>query len=201
MTKRFLILLLLIIPFSSYSQNIDIQILRAINSPSTRGDNFFKFVSNTNNGVIFAVPLTMGIVGLINDDDKLFRNACVIVAADAINLGFTYALKYSINRTRPFITYPDIVQKSDGGSPSFPSGHTSGAFATATILSLEYPKWYVIVPSYLWASTVAYSRLDLGVHYPSDVLGAMVVGAGSAYLSYKANKWLTKHYATKHERR
>lgn len=193
--------MLLIIPFSSYSQGLDIQILRAINSPSTRGDNFFKFVSNTNNEVIFGVPLTMGIVGLINDDDKLFRNACVIVAADAVNLVFTYGLKYSVNRTRPFITYPDIVKKSDGGSSSFPSGHTSGAFATATILSLEYPKWYVIVPSYLWASTVAYSRLDLGVHYPSDVLGAMVVGAGSAYLSYKANKWLTKHYATKHERR
>ena len=81
----------------------------------------------------------------------------------------------------------DIVKKTDGGGPSFPSGHTSGAFATATILSLEYPKWYVIVPSYLWAGTVGYSRLHLGVHYPTDVLGAMVVGAGSAYLSYKSD--------------
>jgi membrane-associated phospholipid phosphatase len=197
MTNKLLIFLLLILPFSSYSQNLDIRILRSINSPANHGDKFFQSVSNSNNAVILGVPLTMGIVGLINDDDKTFRNACVIVAADAINLGFTYALKYSVNRTRPFITYPDIVKKSDGGGPSFPSGHTSGAFATATILSLEYPKWYVIAPSFLWAGTVGYSRMYLGVHYPSDVLGGMIVGAGSAYLSYKANKWLTKHYAAK----
>lgn len=201
MKNRLLVLLLLIIPFSSYSQSLDIQLLRSINSPSNHGDKFFQFVSNSNNGVILGVPLTMGVVGLINDDDKMFRNACVIVAADAINLGFTYAIKYSVNRTRPFLTYPDIVKKSDGGGPSFPSGHTSGAFATATILSLQYPKWYVIAPSFLWAGTVAYSRIYLGVHYPSDVLGGMIVGAGSAYLSYKANQWLTKHYATKHERK
>lgn len=147
------------------------------------------------------VPLVMGVAGLINDDDKIFRNACVIVAADAINLGFTYAIKYSVNRTRPFITYPDIVKKTEGGGPSFPSGHTSGAFATATTLSLEYPKWYVIAPSFLWAGTVGYSRMYLGAHYPCDVLAGAIVGAGSAYLSYKANKWLTKNYATKHEHR
>ena len=198
MTKRLLLLLLLIIPVSSYSQNIDIQILRSINSPGAQGDKFFKFASNTNNGVILGIPLTMGILGLINDDDKMFRNACVMVAADVINLGFTFALKYSINRTRPFITYPDIVKKSDGGSPSFPSGHTSGAFATATSLSLAYPKWYVIVPAYLWAGTVGYSRLHLGVHYPSDVLGGMIVGAGSAFLSYKLNKWVNTYHSKKH---
>jgi membrane-associated phospholipid phosphatase len=198
MINRILVIFLLLIPFSSYSQNLDIRILRSLNSPANHGDKFFKFASDSNNGVILGVPLTMGIVGLINDDDKLFKNACVIVAADAVNLIFTYGIKYSVNRTRPFITYPDIVKKSEGGGPSFPSGHTSGAFATATTLSLEYPKWYVIAPSFLWAGTVAYSRMYLGVHYPSDVLGGMIVGAGSAYLSYKANKWLTKHYSTKH---
>ncbi len=198
MKNKLLAILLLLIPASLYSQNPDIQILRAINSPATQGDNFFKFVSNSNSEVILGVPLTMGVIGLIKDDDKIFRNACVIVAADAINLGFTYALKYSVNRKRPFVTYPDIAKKSDGRGPSFPSGHTSGAFATATALSLEYPKWYVIVPSYLWAGTVGYSRLHLGVHYPSDVLGGMIVGAGSALLSYEANKWLNKQNRIKH---
>jgi undecaprenyl-diphosphatase len=99
-------------------------------------------------------------------------------------------MKYSINRTRPFITYPDIMKKSGAASPSFPSGHTSGAFATATSVSLAYPKWYVIVPMFSWAGAVGYSRMDLGVHYPSDVLAGALVGAGSAWLTYYVNKKL-----------
>jgi len=64
------------------------------------------------------------------------------------------------------------------------------AFANATALSLKYPKWYVIIPSYFWACSVGYSRLNLGEHYPSDVLAGAIVGAGSAFLSLKLTNWL-----------
>ena len=106
--------------------------------------------------------------------------------------GVTTVLKYSVNRTRPFDVYPFIVKKSSGGNPSFPSGHTTDAFAAATSLSLCYPKWYVIAPSYLWACSVAYSRMYLGVHYPTDVLAGMVVGSGVAELAYEVRKKIEK---------
>lgn len=77
-------------------------------------------------------------------------------------------------------------------SYSMPSGHTSTAFATATSLSLAYPKWYVVAPSFVWAGAIGYSRMHLGVHYPSDVLAGAIVGSGSAYLTYKANQWINK---------
>jgi len=200
MTRGLLVISWLFISMPLFSQNIDVRLLDAINSPGTQSsDNFFKIISNTNNAVVIGVPVSIGIAGLIKHDDQLMRNACVIIAANIINVGITYSLKHAVNRKRPFETYPFIIKKIGADGGSFPSGHTSSAFATATSLSLAYPKWYVIAPSYLWAGTVGYSRLQLGVHYPSDVLGGMIIGAGSAFLSYKINKWLNKRYAKKHE--
>jgi membrane-associated phospholipid phosphatase len=188
---RLFVLILLFFPATLFSQNFDIRILRSINSSEKfPSDRFFKFVSNSNAWLVVGIPVVAGSAGLIKNDDRIFRNACVTLAAVAINSGITEALRYTINRDRPFKTYPDITKKSDGGSPSFPSGHTSGAFAVATSMSLSYPKWYIIVPSYAWAGTVGFSRMDLGVHYPSDVLAGAIVGAGSAWLTCYINKKL-----------
>ena len=177
-----------------FSQNADIQILRSINSPETLpSDRFFQFISNSSAFISLGIPATMGSVGLIKNDKKLSGNACVTLTAIAVNEAVTVVLKYSVNRVRPFITYPDITKKSKAGSPSFPSGHTSMAFATATSLSLTYPKWYVIVPVYTWAGTVGYSRMYLGVHYPSDVLMGAIVGSGSAWVTHLVNKRLNKN--------
>jgi membrane-associated phospholipid phosphatase len=191
MARRILLCMFFIFPVCLNSQNIDIRLLRSFNSSeSLPSDNFFRFVSNSDAFVVTGVPVGMAVTGLIKRDKELFRNACVTAISSTLNAGVTNALKYSINRDRPFITYPDITKKSKAGSPSFPSGHTSSAFATATSVSLSYPKWYIIVPSYLYAGTVAYSRMDLGVHYPSDVIAGAVIGSGCAYLTYKVNQKL-----------
>lgn len=190
MTYIFLIISLL--PGIMFSQNPDIRILRAINSPeSLPSDRFFKFISDSHGFIVSCVPVTIGAAGFINHDDQTKRKAIGMMAGIAVNLGITTALKYSINRERPYITYPDIVKKSGAGSPSFPSGHTSAAFELATSVSLSYPKWYIIVPFYTWAGTVGYSRMHLGVHYPSDVLAGAITGSGSALLTHVINKKLS----------
>jgi membrane-associated phospholipid phosphatase len=178
------------------AQNIDIKILRAINSPEDLpSDDFFRFISNSEPYVMFSVPVGMATAGFIKHDKAMIRNAYAGLAALAVTGGITVVLKYAVSRERPFVTYPDIKQKVKVNSPSFPSGHTSSAFATATSVSLSYPKWYVIAPSYAWAGTVGYSRMHLGVHYPSDVLAGALIGSGCAYLTFKVNhKLLNKKH-------
>jgi membrane-associated phospholipid phosphatase len=123
---------------------------------------------------------------------SLYIGASVLTAVVITNI-----LKYSIDRTRPFDTYSFIEKMTSGGSPSFPSGHTSDAFSLATALSIVYPKWYVVVPAYAWAVTVGYSRMALGVHYPGDVLAGALIGAGSAYLCFRGQLWLQKKQTQK----
>jgi undecaprenyl-diphosphatase len=111
----------------------------------------------------------------------------------------TEGIKRTVNRDRPFVTYPlDVFPNSiDETGKSMPSGHTAFAFTTATSLFTAYPKWYVGLPLYAWATSVGYSRLYLGQHYPSDVLMGAVVGTGSAL----ASNWLYKKLTHKKEQK
>ena len=123
----------------------------------------------------------------------MMRNGIKTGVAIGLNVLLTSGLKYAINRPRPFAQYPnDIIKRTDAGPYSFPSGHTSSAFAMATALSLSTKKWYVAVPSYAYACAVGYSRMRLGVHFPTDILGGMVLGIGSSLLVFQIDKWIQK---------
>lgn len=178
---------------SSFSQNADIELLRDINqNGSPVMDKVFPVITESATPVTIAVPLGLFITGISTKNDTLKKESLRIGTSLLIANALTAGLKYSIDRKRPFETYPYLDKKSSGGSPSFPSGHTTTAFATAASLSLAYPKWYVIAPAYLWACSVGYSRMYLGVHYPSDVLAGIIIGTGISYLSFKGQQWLSK---------
>lgn len=194
MNKKFAIIFLSSFPVLLSGQNADIRLLRHINSSHTLAiDGFSRFISNSEALTGISIPVGMAAAGLLKKDKELFRNGCVTLAAEAITSGITTALKYSVKRERPFIAYPDINQKISVHDPSFPSGHTSNAFATATSVSLEYPKWYIIAPSFAWAGTVAWSRMELGVHYPSDVLAGALIGSGCAWVTHALNRRLQQN--------
>jgi len=195
--KKFIPLLFLVMPISLFSQNSDVEILKSIHSPDPLpSDDFFRFVSNSNIYVITGTPVTMAIVGLASHDKDLLKNAAAMAAGTAASYGIALGLKYTVKRNRPFVDYPqDFADKSGhdySDSYSFPSGHSTTAFATATSLTLDYQKWYVIVPSYAYAGTVAYSRMHLGVHYSTDVIVGAVIGSGCAWISHAVNEKLNK---------
>lgn len=177
------------------SQNLDVRILDRINTPpNTVADKNWNHFTDTDLPVTIATPVSLFIIGAATHDHDLkvksYETGIAILSAELI----TTAIKMSVQRERPFTDNPDIIyKKARGKGFSFPSGHTSTAFATATSLSIAFPEWYVIVPSYTYACAIAYSRMYLGVHYPSDILGGMIIGIGTSFLSFQLDKWINKN--------
>ena len=173
------------------AQNIDIDMLRSVNHQRPTGlDGSCRFISKTVTPFSLALPASMLLVGKLRSDKPLFANGLKSGVAIVAAVSMSTVMKYGIHRERPYSRYPDIEKLSDDSTPSFPSGHTTSAFCTATSLSLMYPKWYVIVPSYSWAVAVGYSRMHMGMHYPSDVLMGAIIGTASSFLSFKVQKWI-----------
>jgi membrane-associated phospholipid phosphatase len=178
---------------TSFAQNADINLLKSINKNETNFKNkYLELNASSVTVVSIAVPAGMAIAGFIKHDKKLKLDALYTGAAFLASSIVTRATKVIVDRPRPFEKYPFIIQRDDeSGGFSFPSGHTSSAFGTATSLSLRYRKWYVIAPAYIFATSVGWARMYQGVHYPSDVLAGALVGACSAWVGYKAQKWIT----------
>ena len=138
------------------------------------------FLSNTYRYGDVGIPAGLLIGGLVSNDRQMRENALYVASSTAISYGLTELLKLIVKRPRPYMQNIRIVPVYRAMGSSFPSGHTSSTIATATALSVAYPKWYVIAPAFLWAGSVSYSRMFLGVHYPTDVTAGVLIGAGTA---------------------
>jgi undecaprenyl-diphosphatase len=176
---------LIIIPLLSLMQNlhdIDIGILKWIfENRYLSLDPVFIFITNSAAAIAFGVPGILLLFALYNKIPGLRREAIMMLFPIALSAIIANVLKFLFNTQRPYEIYSFIQKLSVGGSPSFPSGHTADAFAFAIAVSLVYPKWYIIISGLIWASLVGYSRMSLGVHFPSDVVGGALIGAACSY--------------------
>ncbi len=203
-TNHFSKVLILIFLFTitaplANAQNWDIELLEQLNQNQSPQRDISLVLSKTTPPISFGLPVVMGATGLLNNDKNNYNQAIYLGATQVVNMALSLSLKYTINRPRPYETYPNRISSPyTVMTSSMPSGHTSMAFATATSLSLIYPQWYVAVPSFLWASAVGYSRMNLGVHYPSDVLSGAVLGSGSALFTYWVKKQISERNKQNH---
>jgi len=192
MTKKTFACLLLFAVFTLNGQTADFRILRSVNTGNMPGwDKAMKDLSFTAYPV---APLSAGSIllhGYIKKDKDLIRSGYKSAITILLAMSISTGTKYLVKRERPAFTYPNsITERDHSGTWSFPSGHTTAAFATATALSLTYKKWYVTLPAYSYAGFVGYSRMRLGMHYPSDVLGGIIAGIGSGLLTWKLDRIL-----------
>lgn len=94
------------------------------------------------------------------------------------------ALKPLIARPRPFVVNEAVIPLITDVNPlrSFPSGHSGGSFAAMLALYKWVPK-KIGIPAVILAVLVAFSRLYMGVHYPTDILAGLAVGIVSSILA------------------
>jgi membrane-associated phospholipid phosphatase len=135
-----------------------------------------QFISYTTTYISIALVLIVLLTSIIKKSKPILKQFYTLAVVLILVAIFSQGLKALIFRERPFITHPSIEKLSDAGNSSFPSGHTLEAFAVATALSLLFPRKKMVIPVYTWATLVAYSRMALGVHYPSDILAGIIIG-------------------------
>ena len=135
-----------------------------------------QFISDSITFVSFGVPLAMLIWGERGTSKKKSRLSFLYVG---LSIGVAGLVSYLIKKTtsipRPYEIDARITQWSVGGGYSFPSGHTTEAFASAIAIIFLYRDPRLGIPMLLWATTVAFSRIYLGVHYPFDILGGIMI--------------------------
>jgi len=127
-----------------------------------------KAVKDAGNIILFTLPATTLATTFIIGDTKgswQFTKALLLTGV------VTYGLKYSVNKQRPDMS----------NNNSFPSGHTSTTFQSASFIHIRYGFKYSI-PAYALAGFTAFSRIDAEKHDGWDILAGAVIGIGSSYL-------------------
>ncbi len=155
---------------------LDLAVYDAVAStPSPTIDAGLARVSNAANHSRLWI-VTAGVVSLFGKDQR--RSALVALAAvGATSAISNLAIKPALSRGRPQRTESSRTHRVRmPESHSFPSGHTASAFAFSSALGAEIPS--LATPLRLMATTVAYSRVHTGVHYPGDVVIGALIGAG-----------------------
>jgi membrane-associated phospholipid phosphatase len=143
------------------------------------------------------VPLALGATlyagGRLSGDGFVQQTGREVMRAVLISGGMTALVKGAVGRARPFAAPgdPDVFSPgrgfTNGSLGSFPSGHTSAAFATATVLARElnaaHPggRWLTNTLLFGGATFVGFSRVYERQHWPSDVVAGAALGAITGY--------------------
>ncbi|HEY5342595.1 MAG TPA: phosphatase PAP2 family protein [Solirubrobacteraceae bacterium] len=136
------------------------------------------------------------------------RAAFAAGIATILALAIVQVIDHLYDRTRPFVHHSHHLLIAHGKDASFPSDHTSGAFAIAFTL-LFFGRRALGWAALIAAALIAVARVMVGVHYPTDVLGGVLVGALAALIVWsvpvrellaKLSDRLTALYARKPSR-
>ena len=168
---------------------MELEILHAIQELHTDWLNAVMILVTTlGNGGIIWIALSLVLVV-----PKRTR-VCGFTMMGAMLLSFLLGnllLKNLIARPRPFVADPSVTLLiPKPGEYSFPSGHTLNSVTAATVIFLYFKK--AGIGAYILAALIAFSRLYLFVHYPTDIIGGILLGIIDALIVYKIAQIILK---------
>ena len=128
-------------------------------------------------GSHFAVIVFILLAWIVTKQKRVLRHLLFLYA---IQSGILYSLKFLIQRERPLFFLVMTSKLSTGSGevldPSFPSAHSVFAFMMATLLAKRFPRYGVIF--FIVAAFIGWTRIYLGLHYPTDVIAGALLGYG-----------------------
>ena len=118
--------------------------------------------------------------------------ALAVLLADQVSSGL---IKHLVERLRPthdpsLDSMVHVINGYRGGLYGFVSSHAANSFALATVVSLVMRHRAVTLSLLSWSLLQCYSRVYLGVHYPGDILGGIVVGVLCGWLVWRRMRWM-----------
>ena len=147
------------------------------------------FITSLGDGGIIWIAATIALLIPKKTRKVGIMSAVALIGSLLINNNL---IKNIVQRPRPYVTFTDlqiiIPQPSEF---SFPSGHTSSSFASAAVFYRHLPKKFG-VPAVILAALIGFSRLYVGVHYPTDVLAGAVMGILLSYMAEYLVDFLAK---------
>jgi undecaprenyl-diphosphatase len=141
-----------------------------------RGRFLAVFLAHSGDSWFWLIGLAL--VALFGPPDWQLR-AQVLAAGVVITAALVMALKFSIRRQRPEGEWGGIYRKSD--PHSFPSGHSARGAMLAVLAVGLGPAWFGVV-LLVWAPLMALARVMMGVHYLSDIIAGLILGAFMGFL-------------------
>lgn len=187
---------------------MDYDVFKSINDFTSRHDGIedvLSFIAQDAHYIFVALLAVLFLLPARWTSPSLRRGVVAAAVAAGLALLVAHGITLLWDRPRPFVAHPQSTHLliSHATDASFPSDHATGAFAIAVSLLLRSRTvgWIALAFAFL----VAFARVAVGVHYPSDVLGGALIGTAAALLIWQPPirarlDWLADEVGSQYER-